>query len=71
MEALADLDRAVEGALVACFLCAGQSCTAGERLLVHSAIKDEFATPRACPIVLDTGEMSVEGGHKLSLSALI
>jgi succinate-semialdehyde dehydrogenase/glutarate-semialdehyde dehydrogenase len=39
----ADLDRAVEGALVACFLCAGQSCTAGERLLVHEAVRDEFA----------------------------
>ena len=38
----ADLDRAVEGTLTACFLCAGQSCTAGERLLVHEAVKDEF-----------------------------
>jgi acyl-CoA reductase-like NAD-dependent aldehyde dehydrogenase len=39
----ADLDAAVEAALSACFLCAGQSCTAGERLLVHRAIKDAFA----------------------------
>jgi acyl-CoA reductase-like NAD-dependent aldehyde dehydrogenase len=39
----ADLDRAVEGALLACFLCAGQSCTAGERLLVHIDVRDEFA----------------------------
>ncbi|WP_250030034.1 aldehyde dehydrogenase family protein [Paractinoplanes maris] len=39
----ADLDRAVEGALAACFLCAGQSCTAGERLLVHEAVRAEFA----------------------------
>jgi hypothetical protein len=39
----ADLDRAVEGALQACFLCAGQSCTAGERLLVHHAVRDDFA----------------------------
>jgi acyl-CoA reductase-like NAD-dependent aldehyde dehydrogenase len=39
----ADLDRAVQGALQACFLCAGQSCTAGERLLVHEAVRDEFA----------------------------
>jgi succinate-semialdehyde dehydrogenase/glutarate-semialdehyde dehydrogenase len=38
----ADLDRAVEGALLACFLCAGQSCTAGERLLVHESVRDEF-----------------------------
>jgi succinate-semialdehyde dehydrogenase/glutarate-semialdehyde dehydrogenase len=39
----ADLDRAVEGAVLACFLCAGQSCTAGERLLVHDAVREEFA----------------------------
>jgi len=39
----ADLDRAVEGALAACFLCAGQSCTAGERLLVHESVRDDFA----------------------------
>ena len=26
----------------ACFLCAGQSCTAGERLLVHRDVRDEF-----------------------------
>jgi len=39
----ADLDRAVAGALVACFLCAGQSCTAGERLLVHHDVREEFA----------------------------
>jgi acyl-CoA reductase-like NAD-dependent aldehyde dehydrogenase len=39
----ADLDAAAEAAATACFLCAGQSCTAGERLLVHEAVKDEFA----------------------------
>ncbi|GLW35520.1 aldehyde dehydrogenase family protein [Actinoplanes regularis] len=39
----ADLDRAVAGALTACFLCAGQSCTAGERLLVHESVHDDFA----------------------------
>jgi succinate-semialdehyde dehydrogenase/glutarate-semialdehyde dehydrogenase len=32
----------VEATLTACFLCAGQSCTAGERLLVHRAVRDEF-----------------------------
>ncbi len=36
------LDAAVEATLTACFLCAGQSCTAGERLLVHRAVRDEF-----------------------------
>ena len=38
----ADLDAAVEATLTACFLNAGQSCTAGERILVHEAAKDEF-----------------------------
>ncbi len=38
----ADLEAAADAALTACYLCAGQSCTAGERLLVHAAVKDEF-----------------------------
>jgi acyl-CoA reductase-like NAD-dependent aldehyde dehydrogenase len=38
----ADLAAAADAALTACYLCAGQSCTAGERLLVHAAVKDEF-----------------------------
>ncbi|HEX2045628.1 MAG TPA: aldehyde dehydrogenase family protein [Gaiellaceae bacterium] len=38
----ADLDAAVEATLTASFLCAGQSCTAGERFLVHEAVHDEF-----------------------------
>jgi acyl-CoA reductase-like NAD-dependent aldehyde dehydrogenase len=38
----ADLGAAAEAALTACFLCAGQSCTAGERLLVHEAVREEF-----------------------------
>jgi succinate-semialdehyde dehydrogenase/glutarate-semialdehyde dehydrogenase len=38
----ADLDLAAEATVTACFMCAGQSCTAGERLLVHRAVRDEF-----------------------------
>jgi succinate-semialdehyde dehydrogenase/glutarate-semialdehyde dehydrogenase len=38
----ADLDAAADAALTACFLCAGQSCTAGERLLVHRAVREDF-----------------------------
>jgi len=38
----ADLDLAAEATVTACFLCAGQSCTAGERLLVHRDVKEEF-----------------------------
>ena len=37
-----DLDKAVEATLVASFLNAGQSCTAGERFLVHEDVKDEY-----------------------------
>ena len=32
----------MEATVAACFLCAGQSCTAGERILVHSAVRDDF-----------------------------
>ncbi|MDE3134494.1 MAG: aldehyde dehydrogenase, partial [Acidobacteriota bacterium] len=38
----ADLEAAADAAVVGCFLCAGQSCTAGERLLVHEAVREEF-----------------------------
>jgi len=38
----ADVDAAAEAAITACFLCAGQSCTAGERLLVDERVRDEF-----------------------------
>src|SRR5216683_4039004 len=38
----ADIGHAVEGAIVGCYLCAGQSCTAGERILVEEPVRDEF-----------------------------
>ena len=38
----ADLEAAVEATVVACFLNAGQSCTAGERILVHEDVREEF-----------------------------
>jgi acyl-CoA reductase-like NAD-dependent aldehyde dehydrogenase len=38
----ADLDAAAEATITACFLCAGQSCTAGERLLVHRDVREDF-----------------------------
>jgi succinate-semialdehyde dehydrogenase/glutarate-semialdehyde dehydrogenase len=38
----ADLDAAVEATLAACFLNAGQSCTAGERILVQEDVKDDY-----------------------------
>jgi acyl-CoA reductase-like NAD-dependent aldehyde dehydrogenase len=51
----ADLDLAAEAAVTACFLCAGQSCTAGERLLVHRDVREDFVAKlkeRAGEIVL-------------------
>jgi acyl-CoA reductase-like NAD-dependent aldehyde dehydrogenase len=38
----ADIDAAVKATLEACFLNAGQSCTAGERVLVQRALHDEY-----------------------------
>jgi len=38
----ADLELATDATLEAAYLCAGQSCTAGERFLVHSSVRDEF-----------------------------
>jgi succinate-semialdehyde dehydrogenase/glutarate-semialdehyde dehydrogenase len=43
----ADLGLAAEATVTACFLCAGQSCTAGERLLVHRDVRDEFVAKLA------------------------
>ncbi|RCV49896.1 succinic semialdehyde dehydrogenase [Marinitenerispora sediminis] len=39
----ADLDRAVAGAVHACFSNAGQLCVSMERVYVHEAVHDEFA----------------------------
>ena len=38
----ADVDAAVAATLTACFLNAGQSCTAGERILVQDAVHDAY-----------------------------
>ncbi|MDQ3894507.1 MAG: aldehyde dehydrogenase family protein, partial [Actinomycetota bacterium] len=38
----ADVAAAAGATITAAFLCAGQSCTAGERFLVHEAVHDEF-----------------------------
>jgi succinate-semialdehyde dehydrogenase/glutarate-semialdehyde dehydrogenase len=46
----ADLDATVEATLTACFLNAGQSCTAGERVLVHERVHDEYVSRLAAAI---------------------
>jgi acyl-CoA reductase-like NAD-dependent aldehyde dehydrogenase len=38
----ADVDAAVEGAVLGCFYLAGQVCTSAERILVHADVHDEF-----------------------------
>jgi succinate-semialdehyde dehydrogenase/glutarate-semialdehyde dehydrogenase len=38
----ADVGAAAAASRTAAFLCAGQSCTAGERFLVHERVHDEF-----------------------------
>jgi len=38
----ADLDAAVEGAVLGCFYLAGQVCTSAERILVHEDVHDDF-----------------------------
>jgi len=38
----ADVEAAAEASIAASFLCAGQSCTAGELFLVHESVHDEF-----------------------------
>jgi acyl-CoA reductase-like NAD-dependent aldehyde dehydrogenase len=49
----ADLDAAAEAAQVGCFLGAGQSCSAAERLLVHEAVREEFVSRLAAQVERD------------------
>jgi acyl-CoA reductase-like NAD-dependent aldehyde dehydrogenase len=46
----ADVDAAANAAVSACFLCAGQSCTAGERLLVAEPVREEFVERLAATV---------------------
>jgi succinate-semialdehyde dehydrogenase/glutarate-semialdehyde dehydrogenase len=49
----ADLGKAVAATLLASFLCAGQSCTAGERFLVHEAVHDDYVDLLAAAVAGD------------------
>jgi acyl-CoA reductase-like NAD-dependent aldehyde dehydrogenase len=49
----ADVEAAAEAAVMACFLCAGQSCTAGELLLVHEAVREDFVRALAERVTRD------------------
>lgn len=50
----ADLDAAVTATLTACFLNAGQSCTAGEWILVHDRVHDAYLERLASAIRRET-----------------
>jgi acyl-CoA reductase-like NAD-dependent aldehyde dehydrogenase len=49
----ADLDAAAQAAQIGCFLGAGQSCSAAERLLVHEAVREEFVARLAAEVERD------------------
>jgi acyl-CoA reductase-like NAD-dependent aldehyde dehydrogenase len=59
----ANLDAAADAAVTACFLCAGQSCTAGEVLLVHEAVREDFVTRLAKRVAANSqlGDPLAEG----------
>jgi acyl-CoA reductase-like NAD-dependent aldehyde dehydrogenase len=59
----ADVEAAAEAAIMACFLCAGQSCTAGELLLVHESVRDAFVRALAERVTRDIvlGDPFAEG----------
>ncbi|WP_256465771.1 aldehyde dehydrogenase [Conexibacter sp. S30A1] len=40
----ADVEAAVDGAMLGCFYLAGQVCTSAERILVHESVHDEFVS---------------------------
>jgi succinate-semialdehyde dehydrogenase/glutarate-semialdehyde dehydrogenase len=54
----ADLDKAVEGAMIAKFRNIGQACTAANRFIVHESIAEEFAarvTARVSALTIGRG----------------
>ena len=59
----ADLEAAADAAVVGCFLCAGQSCTAGERLLAHERVREEFVSLLAARLAAgaELGDPLLEG----------
>lgn len=56
----ADVDAAVEGAMIAKFRNAGQTCVCANRIYVQSGVYDEFATKLACRVAA----MEVGDGFK-------
>ena len=61
----ADLDKAVAGAVRACFSSAGQLCISTERVLVHEAIADEFIPRFVAAVKAMTLSTALEYGHDM------
>lgn len=70
----ADLDRAVDGAVLAKFRNVGQACTAANRFLVHRSVADEFVarlTDRVAALTVGRGtEDGVEIGPLVTARAV-
>jgi acyl-CoA reductase-like NAD-dependent aldehyde dehydrogenase len=70
----ANLDQALSGALQAIFMNQGQMCTAGSRLFLHAAIKDEFLARMADKArtikVGDPLDMTTQMGPQVSAEQL-
>ena len=58
----ADLDAAVEGAMIAKMRNMGEACTAANRFLVHEAVADEFAAKFAEKMAAETVGRGTEDG---------
>ncbi|WKV16743.1 succinic semialdehyde dehydrogenase [Janibacter limosus] len=61
----ADLGRAVEGAVRACFSSAGQLCISTERVVVHEAIADEFIPRFVAAVEAMTLGTALEYGYDM------
>ena len=53
----ADLEAAADAAVVGCFLCAGQSCTAVERILLHERVREEFVALLAARVAAGAAQL--------------
>ena len=60
----ADLDRAVDGAMVAKMRNMGEACTAANRLFVHRSVADEFAAPAGRTAGRTAGRRRRGAGHR-------
>ena len=60
----ANIDAAVDGAILGCFYMAGQVCTASERILVHEKVHDEFVEKLVARTRDGQGGRPARRGHR-------